>query len=220
MVPLICESPTYQPISFCRANIDHLYDLDLADLSDSSSCASVDILIGSDLYWDLVMGESRRGTSGPVAIKTVFGWVLSGPVKCGPPDESSTCLVTHILRVDGLSQNMQILDDQLKAFWELNHSESLRSIALSMTSLKTLFASSMVAMKWSYLGRSLTQLCMNTITLVYLDSVGCSSVFDMIPRSCGSMTPPFKTNSIKELWNWLIPQMTLKRFTTSHIMLS
>ena len=106
VVPLICEPLTYQPISFCRANFDHLYDLDLADLSNSSSCAAVDILIGSDLYWDLVTGESRRGTSGPVAIKTVFGWVLSGPVKCGPPDESSTCLVTHILRVDGLSQSM------------------------------------------------------------------------------------------------------------------
>ena len=63
------------------------------------------------MYWDLVTGESRRGTSRPVAIKTVFGWVLSGPVKCGPPDESSTCLVTHILRVDGLSQNMQVLDE-------------------------------------------------------------------------------------------------------------
>ena len=119
VVPLICEPLTYQPISFCRVNFDHRYDLDLADLSNSSSCAAVDILIGSDLYWDLVTGESHRGTSGPVAIKTVFGWVLSGHVKCGPPDESSTCLVTHILWVDGLSQSMQVLDDQLKAFWEL-----------------------------------------------------------------------------------------------------
>ena len=66
VVPLICEPLTYQPISFCRANFDHLYDLDFADLSNSSSCAAVDILIGSDLYWDLVTGESIAWNCPPI----------------------------------------------------------------------------------------------------------------------------------------------------------
>ena len=39
----------------------------------------IDILIGSDYYWQLVTGSICRGTSGPVAVHTKLGWVLSGP---------------------------------------------------------------------------------------------------------------------------------------------
>ena len=61
----------------------------------------MDILIGSDQSWQIVTGEVKRGESGPTALCTKLGWVLSGPI------ESSTCdcdpsvnLVsnTHVLR--------------------------------------------------------------------------------------------------------------------------
>lgn len=35
------------------------------------------------------------------------------------PDTPTAFLVTHTLRVDGLSQDSLILDDRLKSFWEL-----------------------------------------------------------------------------------------------------
>ena len=41
----------------------------------------VDLLIGSDFYWDFVSGEMRRGDKGPVAAKTTLGWILSGPTE-------------------------------------------------------------------------------------------------------------------------------------------
>ena len=40
----------------------------------------VDLLIGSDFYWNFLAGEIRRGEVGSVAMKTKVGWVLSGPV--------------------------------------------------------------------------------------------------------------------------------------------
>ena len=111
---------TCQPVSFCQDNFDHLAQLDLADPSDGSSHLDIDVLIGCDQYWELVTGETRRGNSGPVALNTELGWVLSGPVASPAWDTPSTCLVTHTLRVDGLTHDdLQVLDDRLKSFWEL-----------------------------------------------------------------------------------------------------
>ena len=73
VVPLICEPLTCQPVSFCRHNFDYLQDLDLPNPSDGSSCLDVDILIGSDLYWQLVISETLCRNPGPVAVNTVLG---------------------------------------------------------------------------------------------------------------------------------------------------
>ena len=93
--------------------------LDLADSSDGCSRLEVDILVGSDQYWDLITGKTRRGASGPVAINTRLGWVLSGPTTSPIKEQTSSGLVTHTLRVDGLQQDMVTLDRRLKSFWEL-----------------------------------------------------------------------------------------------------
>ena len=103
-VPHICEPLTYQPVSICQGNFNHLVGLNLADPSDGSSSSEIDILIGSDQYWELVTGETRRGDFGPVAINTKMGWVLSGGATPPVQDTPSTCLLTHTLRVDGLPQ--------------------------------------------------------------------------------------------------------------------
>ena len=72
-VPMICEPLASQPTAFCQNNYEHLSGLDLADSSDGRSRLEVDILIGSDQYWNIITGETRRGTSGPVAIGTRLG---------------------------------------------------------------------------------------------------------------------------------------------------
>ena len=41
----------------------HLQGLQLADSSDSNEC--IDVLIGSDHYWDIVRGDTVRGEFGP-----------------------------------------------------------------------------------------------------------------------------------------------------------
>ena len=119
VVPLICEPLTWQPLSFRQDNFECLQDLALANPSDFSSRLDVHILIGSDMYWQLVTGETRCKNPGPVAVNTVLGLVLSGPVSSTTPDVLSICLFTHTLRVDGSPQEVQDLDNQLKSFWEL-----------------------------------------------------------------------------------------------------
>ena len=118
-VPMICEPLASQPIAFCQNNYDHLSRLDLADSSDGWSRLEVDVLVGSDQYWNLMTGKTRRGASGPVAIDTRLGCLLSGPTSSPTQEQPSSTLVTHTLRVDTLPQDVTTSDRWLKAFWKL-----------------------------------------------------------------------------------------------------
>ena len=57
-VPLICEPLSCQPVTLCQDKFDHLMGLDLADPSDGRSQLEVDVLVGSDQYWELTTGET------------------------------------------------------------------------------------------------------------------------------------------------------------------
>ena len=86
-VPLICEPLTGQLISLCTKKYEHLAQLDLANNGslDNEDHINVDILIGSDYYWELATGKTCRDEEGPVAIHTKLGWILSGPVQSPDP---------------------------------------------------------------------------------------------------------------------------------------
>ena len=119
-VPVICEPFNCQPVTLCQTNYPHLAGLPLADPSDRQERLDVSILIGSDQYWSVITGETRRGQGGPVAIHSDLGWVLSGPVGFTTQDTPCSTLMTHSLYVDTiLSQDAQMLDDRLKSFWDL-----------------------------------------------------------------------------------------------------
>ena len=124
VVPHICEPIAPQPLSVCMESCEHLSQLELAD-PESDHPLEVDVLIGSDYYWKLATGEVRRGTTGPVAIRTRLGWVLSGP---GPPIRTEipviSLMTTHTLTIGTESPSRDStsnrdLDNQLRLFWEL-----------------------------------------------------------------------------------------------------
>ena len=91
--PVIC-SPLPSKVS---VNYPHLDGLELADEPFDAE-GSIDILIGCDYYWDFVMGETRRGDEGPIAVNNKLGWLLSGPVK-GTLDRS--CVTHSNLIIEG-----------------------------------------------------------------------------------------------------------------------
>ena len=119
VVPFICNPLTSQPISQSRESYDHLRGLELADSADAGDTLEVNMLIGSDVYWDLVTGRVLRGRCGPTAVDTKVGWVLSGPVD----KQVSVSLMftsTHALKVDSCPMYTdRSLDDRLRQFWEL-----------------------------------------------------------------------------------------------------
>jgi len=51
----------------------HLQELDLADTNASNHLSEkVDMLVGSDFYWDVITGDIKRGNEGTIAISSKF----------------------------------------------------------------------------------------------------------------------------------------------------
>ena len=120
VIPTICEPLVGQPITACVNQYPHLLGLELADSLSPESSMPVDLLIGSDYYWQLVTGNIQRGANGPIAVHTKLGWVLSGPFSHNEPGQCATNLsVTHVLHSESHSIEPCSLNDQLRAFWEL-----------------------------------------------------------------------------------------------------
>ena len=133
-VPVICRPLAVQQIDLCATRYKHLSDLDLADHSADDSPMAVDLLIGLDFYWDLVTGKVRRGESGPAAIHTRFGWVLSGVTPLPrSPNTSHSFLTTHVLKIATSQAPKESLEDILHSFWRL---ESLGIESMEKTVLE------------------------------------------------------------------------------------
>ena len=100
------------------ADYVHLEGLDFADNFDNTDRESIDVLIGSDYYWDFVTGDSIKGDQGPTAVYSKFGWLLSGPTY----DQSSSIAVSSNLIISGGCNSMfgehDELVESMKKFWE------------------------------------------------------------------------------------------------------
>ena len=57
MIPTICEPLVGKPISMYVRQHPHLLGQELADFSSTALNMPIDILIGSDYYWQLVTGS-------------------------------------------------------------------------------------------------------------------------------------------------------------------
>ena len=73
----------------------------------------IDLLIGSDYYWEYVLPQIRRLEMGPTAVKTKLGWSLNGPIQKTLKTHSMVNAVFVKARVD------DSVDTLVKSFWEL-----------------------------------------------------------------------------------------------------
>ena len=69
-------------IEIVKKSYSHLQKVWFSDVARHQDTLCIDILIGSDFFWNFQAGETiRGGPDEPVAVKTSLGWVLSGPLK-------------------------------------------------------------------------------------------------------------------------------------------
>lgn len=54
-------------------------------LAEYDSSRPVDILVGLDYYYQMILGETFRPTHSPIAVKSIFGWILGGPTSSSGP---------------------------------------------------------------------------------------------------------------------------------------
>ncbi|XP_036145841.1 uncharacterized protein LOC118646627 [Monomorium pharaonis] len=102
----------------------HLAGLSWADAKPTSS-DPIQLIIGADLYSDVILEGVRKGQSGqPVAQNSVFGWIISGPlaptidssrasVVHSPPHQYSAHLTVHNCLLG------QSLAEEIRKFWEI-----------------------------------------------------------------------------------------------------
>ena len=113
--PVICW-PLALPLNV-STSYAHLHGLELAD-GPCISARSIDLLIGSDYYWNFVTGEMKRGVEGPIAINSKFDWLLQARLT-----EPLTKVTYSNLIIEGQYPLFQpnaddVLANCLKDFWE------------------------------------------------------------------------------------------------------
>ena len=115
--PVICSSVSSK---IDIRKFPHLECLELADDFDNGGGDSIDILIGADNYWNIVEGDTVRGESGPIAVRSKLGWLLSGPG--GIPAQSNAVLSNLVIAGEHDFYVNEVDNDQLvdtlKHFWE------------------------------------------------------------------------------------------------------
>ena len=104
VVPYICKPLMCHPASFCHDNYKRSAGLPLADPSDVQDHLEVNILIGSNQYWSLLTGKTRRWEGSSVAVQTELRWVISGPVGIPTQEQGQITLVTYTLHIESLLQ--------------------------------------------------------------------------------------------------------------------
>ena len=73
----ICSLLSGQLIELAKNWYTHLNNIQSSDCNVNNSDSQINILIGGDHYWVFMTGEVKHGSNGPVAIKTILGWVLN-----------------------------------------------------------------------------------------------------------------------------------------------
>ena len=105
--------------SFHLSKLGELASLDLADDFEPQS-DEVDILVGVDQHHRFVTGEMKRGTGGPVATNSVFGWLVSGPVSAVSGDVSNSFFLSSRVKATN--------DEDLVKFWEVEEKRTKRCL--------------------------------------------------------------------------------------------
>ena len=118
-VPMVCSPIASQDVDYAGKTFEHLKGLELADSNEGH--AEVEVLIGSDFYYEFFTGKYKKGRSGPIASESCLGWVLSGPMgrKFGTVQNCSF-VETHMLRCLVEDGEKDSLKEDLRKFWELD----------------------------------------------------------------------------------------------------
>ncbi|XP_011859633.1 PREDICTED: uncharacterized protein LOC105557098 [Vollenhovia emeryi] len=114
--------------------LGHVSSLSWAD-RDHMSADPIDLLIGADLYGDVILDGIYKSTVGrPIAQNTVFGWIISEPTSCSEILSHASFVKSDDDRASAQINSFHCsttlsLDKELRQFWETE--EIPRQIILS-----------------------------------------------------------------------------------------
>ena len=131
VVLTICSPLLGQLIELAKNQYTHLHNIQLSDCNINNSDSQIDVLIRADHYWDFMTGEVKHGSKGPVAIKTILGWVLNGTFQSQSCSQTSANLCnSHVLKISAIEQK-SICKDKFTRFWEIENSNKKENLSMS-----------------------------------------------------------------------------------------
>ena len=108
-----------------------LENLQLANQGHLES-TNIDLLIGSDTYWEFVTGEIKRDNECTLVVqKSVFGYLVSGPLTKTNSSKPKSPL--HVMKIVFKQDNC--LNEKINRFWDLDTMEYLTIKPQCMTNL-------------------------------------------------------------------------------------
>ena len=91
----------------------YIKDIQLADDYTKKNECNINVLLGLNNYYSVVSGKVRRASEKPIAIDTIFGWVLV-------TDSSNSCTASsNVLCLLTSTKEENQISNQLKKFWEI-----------------------------------------------------------------------------------------------------
>ncbi|XP_035715374.1 uncharacterized protein LOC118438758 [Folsomia candida] len=116
IVPKISKLPMKE---IGNSVVSHLPKINLADPEFQTS-AEIDILVGAELYYEIVDGEKNMDSStSPIAIKSQLGWLIGGSKTTSKRELTMCHTQTNELEKLNHSENTLKLETLMKSFWEL-----------------------------------------------------------------------------------------------------
>ena len=113
-MPIICKPIARPAVSHHVLSNRNLRNLQLADSYDNKETREIHLLIGLDHYYSVITGRIKRGINQPVAVETMFGWMLvsdSQNEKLKSKQNITTMFIS--------TETEQSLHEDMRKFWEL-----------------------------------------------------------------------------------------------------
>ena len=119
-IPLVSLQLHGQKIEIALQTNPYLFGLQLAYSTHNCSSLDVDILVGGDFYWDFFSGKMICGTTGPVAMESSLGWVLSGSVDSLPTSHVNLVTSSHTMLIRMSDRDTEIVK-KFHEFWDVEN---------------------------------------------------------------------------------------------------
>ena len=104
-----------------KTRYSHIKDVYFSDVCRNHDVLEINVLIGSDNFWKFQQNEVKRGgPDDPVAVKTVLGWVLSGPLQGKSLNSTSIVNVNYVPSFSLMSSEKQRVDEEINKLWDLD----------------------------------------------------------------------------------------------------
>ena len=114
-VEQICSKMVKQKVNLAKGWYKILKNITFADEGSGADEEEVGLLIGLDQYWEIVSGRTIKLSNEAVAIETIFGYVLSGPLNIR--NHGKQCLNNFLIHSAEMKKDC--VEDALHRFWSL-----------------------------------------------------------------------------------------------------